>query len=88
MADKYDDIDRYLEEADAEVVPEEFIASACIVTTSGEEYIVTVDEVAEILEKGSFDSQGIAHIRAVIDMEYVKECVIELTEEIFNSIVI
>jgi hypothetical protein len=86
MANKYDDIDRYLEEADAEVVPEEFISSACIVTVDGDEYTVSIDEVAEILEAGSFEDQGIAHIRAVIDMEQVKGWVIEVTEEILSSI--
>lgn len=83
---KYDDIDQYLEEADAEMVPEEFITAALVIKADGDEYIATMDEVADILDSGPLENQGIEQINAVIDMEYVKERVIEITEQIFASI--
>ncbi len=83
---KYDDIDQYLEEADAEMVPEEFITAALVIKADGDEYIATMDEVADILDAGPLENQGIEQINAVIDMEYVKERVIEITEQIFASI--
>lgn len=82
--DKYDHIDQFLEEADALIVPEEFISAACITKMNGDEYYITFEEASEIISNGPLREQGIKYIRAIIDMEVVKEVVIALSEEILD----
>jgi hypothetical protein len=84
--DNHDDIDRYLDEVETLVIPEEFITAACITDLNGDEYYVTYDEAAEIMSNGSLRRQGISQVRAIVDMEFVKETVVELSEQILNSI--
>jgi hypothetical protein len=82
---KYDEIDRYLEEADTIIVPQEYISAACVTDLDGNDYYISFDEVADIMSSGSLESQGIKHIRAIIDMDVVRETVIELSERILNA---
>lgn len=82
----YDFLDEILEEIDVVVIPVEFISSACITDLDGNDYYVSIEEAAEIMNSGeSFTDQGISAIRAVVDMELVKEVVIELSERIIKS---
>ena len=86
MAKKvYDYIDQFLEDADAVMVPEEYISAACVIYTNGEEQYVTFDEASDLINNGSLKSQGIKSIRAIIDMEYVRGIVIDLTEQILEA---
>jgi len=82
--DKYEHIDKFLEEAEAFVVPEEFISAACVIYTNGDEYLVSFEEAAEIFDAGPLSEQGIQSIRAIIDMEVVKQEVIDLSNEIMQ----
>lgn len=79
---KYEHIDQFLEEAEAYIIPEEYIKAACITDIDGEEYYVSFEEVAEILSNGSLKDQGISSVKAIINMEEVRKDVIALTDEI------
>ncbi|MNK56468.1 hypothetical protein D3C87_755090 [compost metagenome] len=81
---KYDYIDRFLEEADTYIVPEEFISAACVTYLNGDEQYITFEEASDIISNGSLKAQGIKQIRAIIDMEVVKDTVIELSEQILS----
>lgn len=78
-------IDRYLNEADAHVIPEEFVTAACVTNLDGEEYFVTLDEVTEILSNGPLDEQGIESVRAIVNMEKIKLTVLNLSNSILAS---
>ncbi len=82
--DKYVHLDEFLEDADAHVIPEEFISAACVTYTNGDEYIMSFEEAAELMEEGSLADQGIDYIRAIIDMEVVREEAILLCDAILN----
>lgn len=81
---KYDYIDRFLEEADTYIVPEEFISAACITYLNGDEQYITFEEASDIIANGSLKAQGISSIRAIIDMEVVRNTVIDLSEQILS----
>lgn len=80
----HDYIDQFLEEADTVIVPEEFISAACVTYKNGEEHYITFDEASELINKGSYNSQGIESIRAVIDLKAVRKVVADLTEEVLS----
>lgn len=79
-------IDRYLNEADAHVIPEEFVTAACVTNYDGEEYFITLDEVNEIMSNGPLDEQGIESIRAIINMEKVRRTVVKLSDSVMQSL--
>jgi hypothetical protein len=81
---KYDHIDQFLEEAEAYIIPEEYISAACVTDIDGNEYRVTFEEVAEILGNGPLKDQGIVSVKAIINMEVVKKDVMALTDEILS----
>lgn len=75
---RYEDIDKFLDEVEINVIPEEFISAACVTSLDGDEYLVTFDEAAEIFENGDLEEQGIKAVRAIINMRIVRETVYEL----------
>lgn len=81
---KYDEIDRYLEESDTIIVPHEYISAACVTDLDGNDYYISFEEVSDIMSSGSLESQGIKHIRAIVDMDVVRESVIELSDSVLN----
>jgi len=82
---RYEDIDKFLEEVEINVIPEEFITAACVTNLDGDEYLVSFDEAAEIFENGSLEDQGILAVRAIINMREVRETVYQLSKQCMRA---
>ena len=76
----------FLEEVDYIVIPEEFIAAVYIREYSGDEYIIPLDQLDEILESGEFDEDEIEVIEPKINLPMVKKRIDEISTNILNKV--
>jgi hypothetical protein len=85
MADKSEFIDKLLTDMEIIVVPSEFISAACITYFNGKERYVSVDEITNIMQRGPVEEQGIYSVKAVINLDLVKETIEETAENILKN---
>lgn len=86
MSRNYSCIDNFLNDAEKIVIPEEYVIAAWIIYKNGDDEYVSAEEAMEIYNQGSMDEQGIESIRTIVDMELIKDVVIQVSDEILDSI--
>lgn len=82
-----DQIDRILAELEPEHVPVEFIQGACITDCEDEVFVITKEELEEImLDEDSLEEQGISEIGLILDVQEVRKAIKHFSEIILKDI--
>lgn len=82
-----DSIDRILAELEPEHVPAEFVQGACITDSDDEVYVISREELEEImLDEASLEEQGISEIGLILNLQEVKKTIQHFSEIILKDI--
>lgn len=82
----HEDLDRILRELEPDHIPAEFVSGARVTDTSGDVYVISRDELDDIMDcDESLDEQGIAEIRLILDFEEVKVTIRKYSAIILSS---
>ena len=84
---KSEDLDRILAEIEPDHVPAEFVSAACVTDMDGEVYIISREELEEILSgELSLEDQGIDEIGLILNLPEIKETIQHYAEIILKDI--
>lgn len=84
---EYENLEKILREIEPDHVPSEFISAARITDNKNRTYFVTRDEIEEImLDDASLEDQGITSIQFILDLNEIKDTIIEYSEFILKDI--
>lgn len=82
-----DVLDRILAEIDPEHVPVEFVEGACVTDDEEETYIISKEELEEImLDEASLAEQGISELGLILNLPEVKATIRHYSEIILKDI--
>lgn len=82
-----DGLDRIISEIEPDHIPAEFVSAARITDLDGDTYIVTAEELEDIMmDEASLEEQGIKNIGLILDVESIKAAINEYSEIILSSI--
>jgi hypothetical protein len=82
-----DVLDRILSEIEPDHVPAEFVQGACVTDLDDEVYVVSREELEEImLDEDSLEDQGIREIGLILNLASVKETILHFSEIILKDI--
>lgn len=80
-------LDKILSEIEPDTVPAEFVSAACVTDLEDEVYIISREELEEImLDEDSLEEQGIAEIGLILNLAEVKETIRNFAEIILKDI--
>lgn len=79
-------VEDFLDQAEKYYVPKELIAAAYVTYFDGEDIYLDAEDAVELMVDGNFEDKGIESFRIVIDMAKARDIVIELADQICNSI--
>lgn len=80
-------LDKILSEIEPDHVPAEFVSAACVTDLEDEVYIISREELEEImLDDDSLEEQGIAEIGLILNLAEVKETIRNFAEIILKDI--
>ena len=80
-------LDKILSEIEPDLIPAEFVSAACVTDLEDEVYIISREELEEImLEETTLEEQGIAEIGLILNLEEVKETILKFSEIILKDI--
>jgi hypothetical protein len=84
---EFEDLDKILAEIEPDHVPEEFVSGACVTDLEGETYIISREELNEIMmDDESLEDQGIDEIGLILNLAEVKETIRHFAEIILKDI--
>lgn len=82
-----DALDRILEEIDPDHIPVEFVEGACITDDEDSTYVVSKEELEEImLDDATLEEQGISEVALIINVPVVKATIRHYAEIILKDI--
>lgn len=86
---RFEDLDRILSEIDTDHIPAEFVEAACITDEDDDVYVVTSEELEEIMDSPeSLEEQGITEISLILNFNQVKETILHYSEIILKDIAV
>lgn len=82
-----DTLDKILAEIEPDHVPSEFVEGACITDEDDDTYVVTREELEEIMvDDASLEEQGISEISLILNLSEVKATILHYSEIILKDI--
>ena len=82
-----EDLDKILAEIEPDHIPAEFISAACVTDLDDEVFIITREELEEIMESdATLEEQGIAEIGFILNISEVKDAIRHYAEIILKDI--
>ena len=80
-------LDKILSEIEPDHVPAEFVSAACITDLDDEVYIISREELEEIMaDEESLEDQGIAEIGLILNFAEVKDTIRHFAEIILKEV--
>jgi hypothetical protein len=84
---EFEDLDKILAEIEPDHIPAEFVQAACVTDLEDETYIITREELEEIMAADeSLEDQGIHEIGLILNLAEVKETIMHFSEIILKDI--
>ena len=82
-----EDLDKILAEIEPDHIPAEFISSACVTDLDDEVFIITREELEEIMgSDATLEEQGIAEIGFILNISEIKDTIRHYAEIILKDI--
>lgn len=80
-----DEIEEFLEDIDPRFIPQEFVSAIAITDRYGNTHEITPEELSELWEEGSPEEQGYSNIQLLVNLDLVKDTIIQYTDQILKA---